>query len=1024
MPILTKAQLEALNQASFPDQTTEAITPQILREYNTATIDSLVDSLATGSFTTDAEFNAFTQSQLSINAALNASTASQQVSINALNTFTQSQDTKNSTLATYTGSNDTKWNTLGGQTGSYVTSAITGSSLVTASFDSGTRNLTFTKGDTSTFAVNIPGGGGTIATGSFATTGSNSFIGDQTITGSVNVSGGEHLFIRRSTTGAIQDLRLGATDNGNNFAFIVTGSDQNPGQQVWGINIGGGQWANSFDAGVVFNSYVTASNGIRIQDGGTFSAPLQQGYVWAGDSNGRTQAVPTSSFGGGGTINTGSFATTGSNNFTGGQTILNGGGINLQSNIEGSGSSFTSITSTIDVTSDPTNVYSSYQLIKPGGETLIAIAANSYTAEYPNATIPYLFGGGNNPGGTNAGIAFPTNGNMDVWKKSSFKYGVELTGSLNLTPASVSTNAQYVIPFISGSTLSKDSVDTIFYNPSSNALQVSASAVGLSALNTSGFNYSSGSSTGAHSTALNKNGFTNVSTPGYYISLSGNPSLIGAPSLTTSTKPGILALSSSSQPYVAIELENSQSFTDGRVTIKRPLVLEQGITGNVNINGNQTISGSVIISGSALNDLIVVGNIRATGSNSSITNTNGAVNGQYFNTTFGGVIGNYDESDFTEIGLALDGNAFTTNWAYGPILYVNNTPGDTYEGVFGFQDKTNYTDGRITALKRLDVSGSLSVSGSTSTTDTITINKSGGNGLVLSNSGINSAGTIVGNNGLNLYNGGGIGISANAEGSGSAYASITTAVDVTSDPTNVFSAYQLVKPGGEALIGIAANSYTAEYSGITIPYLFGGGNNPGGTNAGIAFPTNGQMDVWKKSNFKYGVDVTGSLTIASGSGDLYVHGHKQFNVGAFTSTITQSGSANVSQSIDFNVSDITNGVSVTSNSRLTLANSGTYNIQFSAQVDRVSGSGTDTVYFWLKKNGTNVSNSAGAVTISGGASAAKTITSWNWVVEASANDYYEIVWQTTDANIHLTNITASGNIPQIPSVITTVTQVR
>jgi hypothetical protein len=149
-----------------------------------------------------------------------------------------------------------------------------------------------------------------------------------------------------------------------------------------------------------------------------------------------------------------------------------------------------------------------------------------------------------------------------------------------------------------------------------------------------------------------------------------------------------------------------------------------------------------------------------------------------------------------------------------------------------------------------------------------------------------------------------------------------------------------------------------------------------------------------------------------------------FNVGTFYDTTTQSGSANVSQSISYNTTDITKGVSVVSGSRLTVANAGVYNIQFSLQVDRISGSGTDTVYIWLKKNGTNVTNSAGAITISGGAAAAKTISAWNYVVDAVANDYYELVWQTTDANIQLINATATGNVPGIPSAIVTVTQVR
>jgi hypothetical protein len=178
-----------------------------------------------------------------------------------------------------------------------------------------------------------------------------------------------------------------------------------------------------------------------------------------------------------------------------------------------------------------------------------------------------------------------------------------------------------------------------------------------------------------------------------------------------------------------------------------------------------------------------------------------------------------------------------------------------------------------------------------------------------------------------------------------------------------------------------------------------------------------------------GNNYTAQFDIISGSnanisGSLYVGGNKQFNVGAFQSNITQSGSANVSQSMQFETTDISHGVSIASNSRITIANKGTYNIQFSAQIDRVSGSGTDTINIWLKKNGVNVPASAGAVTITGGALAAKAIAAWNYVVEANANDYYELAWQTTDTNIQLINVNASGNVPGIPSIILTVTQAK
>jgi len=55
----------------------------------------------------------------------------------------------------------------------FVSSSVTASSLITASFNNGTRNLTFTKGDNTTFAVNIPDvSGSTFDTGSLVTTAS------------------------------------------------------------------------------------------------------------------------------------------------------------------------------------------------------------------------------------------------------------------------------------------------------------------------------------------------------------------------------------------------------------------------------------------------------------------------------------------------------------------------------------------------------------------------------------------------------------------------------------------------------------------------------------------------------------------------------------------------------------------------------------------------------------------------------------------------------------------------------------
>jgi hypothetical protein len=165
---------------------------------------------------------------------------------------------------------------------------------------------------------------------------------------------------------------------------------------------------------------------------------------------------------------------------------------------------------------------------------------------------------------------------------------------------------------------------------------------------------------------------------------------------------------------------------------------------------------------------------------------------------------------------------------------------------------------------------------------------------------------------------------------------------------------------------------------------------------------------------------TGSLTIQSGSGDLFVYGNKQFNVGAFYSTITQSGSAAVSQSMLFNNTTISQGVTLNGGTtQLTVTNSGTYNIQFSAQL--LADTGADTIYIWLKKNGTNVDNTATKLVL---ANNEGNVAAWNFVENAIANDYFELCWQSTSGDAVLLAEAASGNVPAIPSVIVTVTQVR
>jgi hypothetical protein len=106
--------------------------------------------------------------------------------------------------------------------------------------------------------------------------------------------------------------------------------------------------------------------------------------------------------------------------------------------------------------------------------------------------------------------------------------------------------------------------------------------------------------------------------------------------------------------------------------------------------------------------------------------------------------------------------------------------------------------------------------------------------------------------------------------------------------------------------------------------------------------------------------------------------------------------------------------------RVYITQTGVYNIAFSAQLDKTGG-GADSVFIWIRVNGQNVAHSASKVVING--SNDEVVAAWNWVLTLANKDYIELAWQSPDTNVVLLAVPASGNIPEIPSVILTVSWV-
>jgi hypothetical protein len=146
--------------------------------------------------------------------------------------------------------------------------------------------------------------------------------------------------------------------------------------------------------------------------------------------------------------------------------------------------------------------------------------------------------------------------------------------------------------------------------------------------------------------------------------------------------------------------------------------------------------------------------------------------------------------------------------------------------------------------------------------------------------------------------------------------------------------------------------------------------------------------------------------------------------GAFSDVTDQFATViNTGYPMLLGVTDLTNGVTVVSGSRVTIANTGIYNIQWSAQFRNPDAAEHD-VTIWLRKNGVDVPGSAGIVSVprKHGSLDGHVLPSWNFLLDPIAGDYYEFVWSTTDIDVFISFEPAGSPPPSTASVVLTVTQ--
>lgn len=146
-----------------------------------------------------------------------------------------------------------------------------------------------------------------------------------------------------------------------------------------------------------------------------------------------------------------------------------------------------------------------------------------------------------------------------------------------------------------------------------------------------------------------------------------------------------------------------------------------------------------------------------------------------------------------------------------------------------------------------------------------------------------------------------------------------------------------------------------------------------------------------------------------------------------------AASVAVAYALTLNGDEFPNGISVVSNSRITFAQQGIYNISYSIQFKNTTNDQQD-IDVWLRYNGTDIANSNSrftAVARKSSGTPSHLIATTPIVVDIPAdNGYVEIMWRVSDVGVsieHFPAVAASPGvtpaIPATPSAIIGITHV-
>jgi hypothetical protein len=173
------------------------------------------------------------------------------------------------------------------------------------------------------------------------------------------------------------------------------------------------------------------------------------------------------------------------------------------------------------------------------------------------------------------------------------------------------------------------------------------------------------------------------------------------------------------------------------------------------------------------------------------------------------------------------------------------------------------------------------------------------------------------------------------------------------------------------------------------------------------------------------VPIAAVVKVGTTDGVIFVRPtiEQQSYYGVFSRTTDYSPAlANTAYAIQFDTTRISNGVVIGSpTSRIVAPQSGLYDVSVTLQYSSGNSSAKD-IYSWIRKNGTDVSQSSRIVSLSGSGTYSPVLISE--AISFNANDYIEIMFASTDANVALDAVPATAFAPGSPAANLVIEQIQ